>query len=67
MDRAVTKSASRLISEDDSEGLFVVIGLRSAFWAILPEMNDPEPDLRFRLAVGRVGHPGSQMFLFANR
>lgn len=51
-----------LESEDESEGLFAVIRHRSAFWAILPEMDDPEPDLRFRLAVSRAGHPGSQHF-----
>jgi hypothetical protein len=53
--------------EDEFEGLFAVIRHRSAFWAILPEMDDPEPDFGIHLAFSRPAHLGSQILPSSNR
>jgi len=59
-DRLAEEFGHPVGSDGDFEGLFAEVRHRDAFFAILSEMNDLEPDLRVRLAVSRPAHSRSQ-------
>lgn len=48
------------MSQGDLDRLFPIGGREVALLTLDGAVHDPEPDLRFRLALRRVGHSRSQ-------